>query len=65
MKTQNLSVRAVTSIRQKLPTNWEEKIAFFGLFNENAIIGVNFKDISNMHEISIGLECLVDSQLKH
>ncbi len=31
MKRHNLSVRAVTSVGQKLPQDWEEKVAAFKL----------------------------------
>jgi hypothetical protein len=56
MKRHNLSVRAVTSIGQKLPKDWEEKMAVFGVFVKNAINGVNFEHIGNMDEVSISFD---------
>lgn len=56
MKRHDLSVRAVTSIGQKLPRDWEEKMAVFELFVKNAIDGVDFEQIGNMDEVSISFD---------
>jgi len=56
MKRHNLTVRATTSIGQKLPVDWKEKMAVFGEFVKNATNGVNHEQIGNMDEISISFD---------
>lgn len=56
MKRHSLSVRAVTSIGQKLPQNWEQKMSDFIDYVRNAMVGVNYQHIGNMGEISISLD---------
>jgi hypothetical protein len=53
MRRHRLSVRAVTSVGQKLPVDWEEKMASFKLFVENAKSGVELQHIGNMDEVPV------------
>jgi hypothetical protein len=51
-----LSVRAVTSVGQSLPSDWEEKMATFKLFVDNIKTGINFQHIGNMDEVPISFD---------
>jgi hypothetical protein len=42
MKRNNLSVRFSTSVRQKLPSDWEAKVAKFRLYHRENLFGVDF-----------------------
>jgi transposase-like protein len=53
MRRHRLSVRAVTSVGQKLPVHWEEKMASFKLFVENAKSGVELQHFGNMDEVPV------------
>jgi hypothetical protein len=53
MRRHRLSVRAVTSVGHKLPVDWEEKMASFKLFVENAKSGVELEHIGNMDEVPV------------
>jgi len=56
MKRRNLSVRAVTSLGQKLPQDWKEKMAAFKLFVEQNIQGIELQQIGNMDEVPMSFD---------
>ena len=57
MKRNHLSVRAVTSVGQSLPPNWEEKMAAFKLYVHNIIkTGIDFQHIGNMDEVPVSFD---------
>lgn len=56
MRRHRLSVRAVTSVGHKLPVDWEEKMASFKLFVENAKSGVELQHIGNMDEVPVSFD---------
>lgn len=57
MKRHRLSVRATTSVGQKLPIDWEEKIASFKLFVNNYVkSGIVSQQIGNMDEIPVSFD---------
>lgn len=56
MKRHNLSVRAVTSVRQHMPANSNELIAQFWAFVKQNTIGVDPSNLENMDEIPVAFD---------
>ena len=56
MKRNQPSVRAVTSVGQILPNDWEEKIENFKLFINETKAEINIQDIGNMDEVSMSFD---------
>ncbi len=56
MKRHHLSVRATTSVGQKLPIDWEEKLASFKLFVDNKKAGIEAQHIENMDEVPVSFD---------
>jgi hypothetical protein len=56
MKGHNLRIRAVTSIGQKLPHDWETKMASFKCFVEAKIKGINLHQIGDMDEVPMSFD---------
>jgi hypothetical protein len=53
MKRNDLSVRAVTSVGQQLPQNWEQKLTEFHNFYSRVKSGVDLSQVGNMDEVPI------------
>jgi transposase-like protein len=53
MKMNRLSIRAVTSVGQNLPSDWEEKKAAFKLFVDNIKTGIDLQHVGNMDEVLV------------
>jgi len=53
MKRNNLSVRFSTSVGQKLPYDWEAKLAKFRLYLKENLFGVDSCHFGNMDEVPI------------
>ncbi len=60
MRRHRLSVRAVTSVDHKLPVDWEEKMASFKLFVENAKSDVELEHIGNMDEVPVSFHITIN-----
>jgi len=56
MRRKNLSVRAVTSVGQNLPQDWEEKMASFKIYLEEKKINVELPHIGNMDEVPMNFD---------
>ena len=56
MHRNQLSVRAVTSVGQSLPINWEETVEFFKLFICEKIVGLEKNQIGNMDEVPMSFD---------
>jgi hypothetical protein len=56
MKRHRLSVRAITSVGQNLPSAWEEKMASFKLFVDYIKSGIDFQHIGNIDEVSVSFD---------
>ncbi|KAG8229125.1 hypothetical protein J437_LFUL009714 [Ladona fulva] len=53
MRRNNLSVRSSTSVGQKLPSDWEAKVAKFRLYLKKNLCGVDFQHFGNMDEVPV------------
>jgi hypothetical protein len=51
MKRNNLSVRFCTSVGQKLPSDWEAKVAQFRLYLRENLFGVDSRHFGNMDDV--------------
>ncbi|XP_054165766.1 fidgetin-like protein 1 [Oppia nitens] len=58
MRRNKLSVRAVSSIGQKLPQNWELKMAEFMAYMNNNRDGVQYQHIGNMDEVPVSFDII-------
>lgn len=56
MKQNNVSVCFSTSVRQKLPSNWEAKVAKFRLYLRENLSGVDSCQFRNMDEVPISFD---------
>jgi len=56
MKRNRLSIRAVTSIGQQLPKNWNEKLENFKVFINEKKTDINIQDIGNMNEVPMSFD---------
>ena len=56
MKRNNLSMRAVTSVGQSLPADWEEKKESFLLFIKDKKRDIDLKHLGNMDEVSVSFD---------
>ena len=56
MKRNNLSVRAVTSVGQQLPVDWEEKREIFKNYSFGLKSGVQLSQIGNMDEVVVSFD---------
>ena len=56
MKRHSLRVRAVTSVGQPLPDDWEAKVAKFKCFIESNRIGIISQHIGNMDEVPMSFD---------
>ena len=56
MKRNQLSVRAVTSVGQKLPNDWKKKMENFKIFINEKKVGINIQHIGNMDEVPISFD---------
>lgn len=56
MKRNSLSVRAVTSVGQRLPANWEQRVAEFRTFLTDVRKYVRLKDLGNMDEVPVSFD---------
>jgi hypothetical protein len=56
MKRNNLSVRFSTSVGQKLPFDWEGKVAKFRLYLTENLFGVDSCHFGNMDEVSVSFD---------
>jgi len=56
MHRNQLSVRAVTSVGQNLPINWQETVELFKLFISEKIVGVERNQIGNMDEVPMSFD---------
>ena len=52
------SVRAVTSVIQSLPINWEETVEVFKHFICDKIVGIEKNQIKNMDEVPMSFDML-------
>jgi transposase-like protein len=56
MKRNQLSVRAVTSVGQPLPTGWEEKVALFRDYVSKRKENVDLSQFGNMDEVPVSFD---------
>jgi hypothetical protein len=56
MKRNNSSVRFSTSVGQKLPSDWEAKVAKFRLYLRENLFGVDSCDFGNMDEVPVSFD---------
>ena len=56
MRRHRLSVRATTSVGQKLPIDRKEKMASFKLFVDNEKSGIEYQQIGNMDEVLVSFD---------
>jgi hypothetical protein len=56
MKRNNLSVRFSTSVGQKLPSDWEAKVAKFRLYLRENLFGVDSCHFGNMDEVLVSFD---------
>lgn len=56
MRRQNLVIRTITSVGQKLPEDFQEKMARFQEFVRNEIIGVSRGNLGNMDEVPVSFD---------
>jgi hypothetical protein len=56
MKRNNLSVRFSTSVGQKLPSDWEAKVAKFRLYLGENLFGVGSCHFGNMGEVPVSFD---------
>ncbi|KAG8239088.1 hypothetical protein J437_LFUL018809 [Ladona fulva] len=56
MRRNNLSVRSSTSVGQKLPSDWEAKVAKFRLYLKENLCGVDFQHFGNIDEVPVSFD---------
>ena len=56
MKRNRLSIRAVTSIGQQLPKDWNEKLENFKVFINEKKTDINIQDIGNIDEVPMSFD---------
>jgi len=56
MKRNNLSVHFSTSVGQKLPSDWEAKVAKFRLYLRENLFGVDSCHFGNMDEVPVSFD---------
>ena len=56
MKRNNLVRRAVTSVGQHLPANWQEKVSEFQKFVDDKKPGISLSHIGNMDEVAVSFD---------
>ena len=56
MKRNNLVRRAVTSVDQHLPANWQEKVSEIQKFVDDKKPGISLSHIGNMDEVDVSFD---------
>jgi len=49
-------VRAITSVEQNLPSDYEEKMASFKLFVDNIKSGIDFQHFGSMDDVPVSFD---------